>query len=98
MSKLEPEKGKEIRERALDAKSYGVSRQAEMREIADQKGYAEPNLWMGIGRARSVCGAALVGTPDQIVKKIQRYMDMGIRAFIFSCFRKCSTQASNIMI
>ena len=84
MSKLEPEKGKEIRERALDAKSYGVSRQAAMRDIADQKGYAEPNLWTGIGRARSGCGAALVGTPDQIVRKIQRYMDMGIRAFIFS--------------
>jgi len=84
MSKLEPEKGKEIRERALDAKSYGVSRQAEMRDIADQKGYAEPNLWTGIGRARSGCGAALVGTPDQIIAKIQRYMDMGIRAFIFS--------------
>ena len=84
MSKLEPEKGKEIRERAIDAKSYGVSRQAEMREIADQKGYAEPNLWTGIGRARSGCGAALVGTPDQIVRKIKRYMDMGIRAFIFS--------------
>ncbi len=84
MSKLEPEKGKEIRERALDAKSYGVSRQAEMREIADQKGYVEPNLWTGIGRARSGCGAALVGTPNQIVAKIQRYMDMGIRAFIFS--------------
>ncbi len=84
MSKLEPEKGKEIRERALDAKSYGVSRQAEMREIADQKGYVEPNLWTGIGRARSGCGAALVGTPDQIVSKIQRYMDMGIRSFIFS--------------
>lgn len=84
MSKLAPEKGKEIRERALDAKSYGVSRQAEMRDIADQKGYVEPNLWTGIGRARSGCGAALVGTPDQIIAKIQRYMDMGIRAFIFS--------------
>ncbi len=84
LSKLEPEKGKEIRERALDAKSYGVSRQAEMRNLADQKGYAEPNLWTGIGRARSGCGAALVGTPDQIIAKIQRYMDMGIRAFIFS--------------
>jgi alkanesulfonate monooxygenase len=25
-----------------------------------------------------------VGDPDQILAKIQRYMDMGIRAFIFS--------------
>lgn len=84
MSKLEPGVGDEIRNRALDAKSYGVSRQAEMREESDLDGFVEPHLWTGIGRARSGCGAALVGNPDQILAKIQRYMDMGIRAFIFS--------------
>ncbi len=84
MSKLDAEQGKEIRERALDAKSYGVARQAEMRNIADGEGYAEPLLWTGIGRARSGCGAAIVGNPDQVLNKIKRYMDMGIRAFIFS--------------
>lgn len=84
VSKLGVEQGKEMRERALDAKSYGVSRQAEMREIAEDDGYVEPNMWTGIGRGRSGCGAALVGNPDQIVEKLQRYMDMGIRAFIFS--------------
>ncbi len=84
MSKIDAEQGKEIRERALDAKSYGVARQAEMRDIADQEGYAEEFLWTGIGRARSGCGAAIVGNPDQVLAKIQRYMDMGIRAFIFS--------------
>ncbi|MEM9992102.1 MAG: LLM class flavin-dependent oxidoreductase [Bacteroidota bacterium] len=84
MSKLEVEKGKEIRERALDAKSYGVARQADMRTASDHDGYVEDNLWTGIGRARSGCGAALVGTPDQILAKIRRYMDMGIRSFIFS--------------
>ncbi|MBS9463989.1 LLM class flavin-dependent oxidoreductase [Flagellimonas sp. 389] len=84
VSKLEVEQGKEIRERALDAKSYGVSRQAEMREIAEDDGYIEPHMWTGIGRGRSGCGAALVGNPDQIVEKLNRYMDMGIRAFIFS--------------
>jgi alkanesulfonate monooxygenase len=84
MKYIEPEKGKEIRERALDAKSLGVSRQATMRERSDEEGYIEPNLWTGIGRARSGCGAALVGNPEQIIKKIQDYIDMGIRAFIFS--------------
>ena len=76
--------GKEIRERALDAKSLGVSRQASMRDIADNEGFAEDFLWTGIGRARSGCGAALVGNPDQVLEKINRYMDMGIRSFIFS--------------
>ncbi len=84
MSFIDDEKGTEIRERALDAKSYGVSRQTEMRQLSDEEGFIEPNLWTGIGRARSGCGAALVGNPDQILQKIQGYMDMGIRSFIFS--------------
>jgi len=84
ISKLDIEHGKEIRERALDAKSYGVSRQAQMRENSSDEGYVEDNLWTGIGKGRSGCGAALVGTPDQIIAKINRYMDMGIRSFIFS--------------
>ena len=84
MKYIDDDKGKEIRERALDAQSYGVSRQASMRDLADMEGFVEPHLWTGIGRARSGCGAAIVGDPDQVLKKLQRYMDMGIRAFIFS--------------
>ena len=84
ISKLDVEQGKELRERALDAKSFGVSRQAQMRKIATDEGYIEEHLWTGIGKGRSGCGAALVGTPDQIVAKIHRYMQMGIRSFIFS--------------
>lgn len=93
-------KGKEIRERALDAASYGVARQAEMREIAADDGFVEDNLWTGIGRARSGCGAALVGNPDQIVAKLHRYMDMGIRAFIFSGYphaSECNLFAHHVM-
>jgi len=84
MSKLDAEVGEEIRNRALDAKSYGVSRQAAMRNQSDLEGFVEPHLWTGIGRARSGCGAAIVGDPDQVLAKLQRYMDMGIRSFIFS--------------
>lgn len=84
VSKLDDQLGAQIRSRALDAQTYGVALQAEARQKADDEGYAEPHLWTGIGRARSGCGMALVGSPDQIRAKIQRYMDMGIRAFIFS--------------
>lgn len=84
ISKLEVEQGKELRERALDAKSFGVSKQTAMREQSNDDGFIEDLVWTGIGKGRSGCGAALVGTPDQIVKKIEEYMDMGIRAFIFS--------------
>ena len=84
VSKLDDELGQLIRERSHDASSLGVSHQARARELADQYGYVEPGLWTGVGRARSGCGAALVGSVDQVMSKIERYKEMGIRAFIFS--------------
>jgi alkanesulfonate monooxygenase len=84
VSKLDDEYGKLIRDRAHDSISLGVAHQARSRELADQFGYIEPNMWTGIGRARSGCGAALVGSTDQIMSKIETYQKMGIRAFIFS--------------
>ncbi|UWQ94315.1 LLM class flavin-dependent oxidoreductase [Rhodobacteraceae bacterium M385] len=83
-SKLDDEYGQLIRERALDSTSLGVSHQAKARELADKFGYVEPHLWTGIGRARSGCGAALVGSADQVLTQIEEYRKMGIRAFIFS--------------
>lgn len=84
VAQLEDAKGTEIRQRALDAKSLGVSLQSANRDIADDDGYIEPHLWTGVGRARSGCGAALVGSVDQVLSEIHNYMKMGIRAFIFS--------------
>lgn len=84
VSLLDDEKGREIRQRALDATSLGVAHQARNRELADIEGYVEPHLWTGIGRARSGCGAALVGSADQVLSQIEAYRKMGIRAFIFS--------------
>jgi alkanesulfonate monooxygenase len=84
VSQLDDEIGRQIRERALDAKNFGVSIQAKNRELADTSGFIEPHVWTGIGRARSGCGAALVGSVDQVMSKIERYQKMGIRAFIFS--------------
>ena len=84
LSKLDDKKGDEIRSRALDSKSFGVAKQAEMRTLADDEGFAEDILWTGVGRARSGCGCALVGDPDQIVAKLNRYVEMGIRSFVLS--------------
>ena len=60
-----------------------MRRQAELRESADD-GYVEANLWTGIGRARSGCGAAIVGDPDQVLAKLEAYRAEGIDAFILS--------------
>ncbi len=84
VSKLDDEQGRAIRERALDAKSLGVSHQAKNRDVADDDGFIEPQLWTGVGRARSGCGAALVGSTDQVLSKLEAYQKMGMRAFILS--------------
>ena len=100
VSKLDDEYGKLIRDRAHDSISLGVSHQARARELADQYGYVEPHLWTGIGRARSGCGAALVGSTDQILSEIEAYQKMGIRAFIFSGYPhidECKHFGSRIM-
>ena len=84
VSKLDDEYGQLIRDRAHDSTSLGVAHQAKARELADKFGYVEPHLWTGVGRARSGCGAALVGSTDQVMSEIEEYQRMGIRAFIFS--------------
>lgn len=84
LSKLDLDLGTEIRNRAQDAKSLGVARQADLRDKSDVAMYAEPHLWTGIGLARSGCGAAIVGNPEQVTQKLKRYMSMGIRSFILS--------------
>lgn len=84
ISRLDPEIGAAIRGKSLDAASVGVQRQAALRESADDSGYAEPNLWTGIGKARSGAGAAIVGNPDQVVEKLEAYAEAGVSAFILS--------------
>lgn len=84
ISKLDLKIGEDIKNRALDSKSLGVSKQTSLREKADKEYYAEPHLWTGIGLARSGCGAAIIGNPEQVFNKIKSYIDMGINAFILS--------------
>ncbi|HEX7858254.1 MAG TPA: LLM class flavin-dependent oxidoreductase [Sphingobium sp.] len=84
LSKLDDDVGKAIREKSLDAKNVGVQRQAELRSAAGGDGFVEDNLWTGIGRARSGCGAAIVGNPDQVLAKLRAYQAEGIEAFILS--------------
>ena len=84
LSKLDAATGDAIRAKSLDATSAGVRRQAELRDAAGGEGYVEDNLWTGIGRARSGCGAAIVGDPDQVLAKLNAYRAMGIEAFILS--------------
>jgi alkanesulfonate monooxygenase len=100
VSRLDPAAGEAIRRRSLDHASAGVRRQAEIREAADLEGYAEENLWTGIGRARSGCGAAIVGDPDQVVAKLRAYAELGVQAFILSGYphaAECDLVARHVL-
>ena len=100
LSKLDLDLGKDIKNRAQDAASLGVARQAMLREEADNQHYVEPHLWTGIGLARSGCGAAIVGDPDQVLAKLERYMEMGIRSFILSGYphqQECELFAKHVL-
>ena len=81
---LDPQTGAAIRAQSLDSQSAGVRRQAELRESSADDGYVEANLWTGIGRGRSGCGAAIVGDPQQVAAKLNAYRALGIDSFILS--------------
>lgn len=100
VSKLDDDQGEAIRNRALDSTSLGVAHQSKNRDIADDHGYVEPHLWTGVGRARSGCGAALVGSTDQVLTQIEAYQKMGIRSFIFSGYPhldECESFGTRVM-
>lgn len=100
VSRLDDATGAAIRSRSLDAASEGVRRQAEMRAAADDEGFVEDHLWTGIGRARSGCGAAIVGDPDQVVAKLRAYAALGIDAFILSGYphaEECELVARSVL-
>jgi len=100
VSRLDADTGEAIRNRSLDAASVGVARQAQLREQASDDGYAEDNLWTGIGRARSGAGAAIVGDPDQVVAKLEAYRAAGIDAFVLSGYThraECDLFAEHVL-
>ncbi len=84
MSRFDADQGASLKYRTQDAHSLGVLRQDDFRKAADPEGFLEEILWTDIGRARSGCGAALVGSAEQVVRQLNRYMDMGFRAFVLS--------------
>jgi alkanesulfonate monooxygenase len=97
---LDPDVGDAIRAKSLDSTSVGVRAQASLREAADRDGFVEPHLWTGIGRARSGCGAAIVGDPVQVADKIRGYQALGIDTFILSGYphlQECRRFAELVM-
>ena len=101
LSRLDADVGEAIRQRSLDASSEGVRRQVQLSDAASANdGYAEANLWTGIARARSGCGAAIVGDPVQVLSKLRGYQELGIEAFILSGYphaEECDLFARHVL-
>jgi alkanesulfonate monooxygenase len=100
ISKLDLAKGRAIKERSQDSQSAGVLRQDELRAQAGGDLFIEEHLWSGVGLARSGCGSAIVGDPDQVVAKLERYIAMGMRAFILSGYphlEECELFAEHVL-
>jgi alkanesulfonate monooxygenase len=81
ISRLDADVGKTIKERALDKESVGKARQ---NALLAQGEWADSFLWTGIGRGRPGCGTAIVGSYEQVERKLREYMALGIEAFILS--------------
>jgi len=63
--------------------SEGEKRQREL-VAAKEDLWLGPNLWSGIGKARLGVGTALVGSGENVARRLQEYADEGIDTFILS--------------
>ncbi len=84
ISRIDPEVRKAFLESYKHVDSVGQRRQIELGMKGDL--LVEPNLWAGIGLARSGVGVAIVGNPQQVADKLKGYGRMGIDTFILSSY------------
>ena len=84
ISRVDPEVRRAFVESYSKVDGVGQLRQFQMLQEAGDSLIVEPNLWAGVGMARSGVGVAIVGDPQQVADKIRGYERMGISTFIFS--------------
>jgi alkanesulfonate monooxygenase len=75
-----------VRQRFIEA-SAGVDSEGQRRQAALASSASlvvEPQLWAGVGLARSGVGVAIVGDPSQVADKLRAYQALGISTFILS--------------
>lgn len=82
VSRVDPDVRKRFLEATAKVDSEGQRRQAALAASGDL--LLEPNLWAGVGVARSGVGVAIVGDPAQVEAKLRGYQAMGISSFILS--------------
>lgn len=64
--------------------SAGQARMSRLHQGSRDNLEISPNLWAGVGLVRGGAGTALVGSPENVAKRILEYRDLGIEEFVFS--------------
>jgi alkanesulfonate monooxygenase len=64
--------------------SVGQARMASLHEGRRDRLVIAPNLWAGVGLVRGGAGTALVGSPTQVVKRLDEYAALGVDTFVLS--------------
>jgi len=82
ISRIDPAVRQKFIETTASVDSEGQRRQLELAASASL--IVEPNLWSGVGLARSGVGVAIVGSPTQVAAKLRAYQALGISTFILS--------------
>jgi alkanesulfonate monooxygenase len=83
ISRIDPEVRRQFIEASAKVDSEGQRRQLAL-AAASSSLVVEPNLWAGVGLARSGVGVAIVGDPEQVAAKLRAYQRLGIGTFILS--------------
>ena len=83
ISRIDPEVRRQFIEASAKVDSEGQRRQLAL-AAASSSLVVEPNLWAGVGLARSGVGVAIVGDPEQVAAKLRAYQSLGIGTFILS--------------
>jgi alkanesulfonate monooxygenase len=82
ISRIDPAVRRKFIETTTSVDSEGQRRQLELAASASL--IVEPNLWAGVGLARSGVGVAIVGDPAQVAAKLRAYQALGVSTFILS--------------
>ncbi|HKX28907.1 MAG TPA: LLM class flavin-dependent oxidoreductase [Blastocatellia bacterium] len=82
ISRIDPAVRGNFVEATARVDSEGQQRQAAL--AASPSLVVEPNLWAGIGLARSGVAVAIVGNPNQVAAKLRAYQSLGVSTFILS--------------
>lgn len=64
--------------------SEGQKRMSELHKGSRSNLEISPNLWAGVGLVRGGAGTALVGSAENVAKRMKEYEEIGIETFILS--------------